>query len=112
MTGITPMNTYLNVTATQMDTDTGDVQLTNPVPAPVIVVALLNIPGQANPPTDPFYDGVYWDLNGDGNITFFDVLLYFDNMDWIQDNEPISLFDYNHNGHIDFNDLILLFDMV
>jgi PKD repeat protein len=112
MTGITPMNTFLNVTATQMDTDTGDVQLTDPVPAPVIVVALLNIPGQANPPTDPFYDGVYWDLNGDGNITFFDVLLYFNNMSWIQANEPVSLFDYNHNGHIDFNDLILLFNMV
>lgn len=112
ITGITPMNTYLNVTATQMDTDTGDVQLTDPVPAPATVVALLNIPGQANPPTDPFYDGVYWDLNGDGQISFLDVILYFNNMDWIEDNEPIVFFDYNHNGHIDFNDLILLFNMV
>jgi PKD repeat protein len=112
MTGITPMSTHLNVTATRMDTDTGDIQLTNPIPAPVSVVALLNIPGQTKSPTDPHYDGLYWDLNGDGQITFLDVILYFNNMDWIQANEPLSLFDYNHNGHIDFNDLILLFNEV
>jgi PKD repeat protein len=112
MTGITPMNTYLNVTATQMDTDTGDIQLTNPVPKGVTIVALINFPGQANPPTDPYYDGVYWDLNGNHVIDFGDVLLYFMYMDFIEDYEPISLFDYNHNGHIDFNDLILLFNEV
>lgn len=112
MTGITPMNTYLNVTATQLDTDTGDIQLTDPVPEAITIVALLNIPGQANPPTDPFHDGVYWDLNGNHVIDFGDVLLYFMYMDFIEDYEPISLFDYNHNGHIDFNDLILLFNEV
>ena len=112
MTGITPMSTYLNVTATQLDTDTGDIQLTNPVPEGVTIVALINFPGQANPPTDPYYDGVYWDLNGNHVIDFGDVLLYFMYMDFIEDYEPISLFDYNNNGHIDFNDLILLFNEV
>jgi PKD repeat protein len=111
-TGLTPMSTYLNVTVTQMDTDTGDAVVTNNVPAQVTVVALLNLPGEALPPTDPFYDGVYWDLNGNGRIDFNDVVLYFNYLEWMQANEPVSLFDYNNNGRIDFNDLILLFNML
>ncbi len=111
-TGVTPMSTRLNVTVTQMDTDTGDAVITNNVPAQVTVVALLNLPGEPLPPTDPFHDGVYWDLNGNGRIDFNDVVLYFNYLEWMQANEPISLFDYNNNGRIDFNDLILLFNML
>ncbi len=111
-TGVTPMSTMLNVTVTQMDTDTGDAVVTNSVPAQVTVVALLNLPGEALPPTDPFHDGVYWDLNGNGRIDFNDVVLYFNYLEWMQANEPVSLFDYNNNGRIDFNDLILLFNML
>lgn len=111
-TGITPMSTLLNVTVTQMDTDTGDAVITNNVPAQVTVVALLNLPGEPLPPTDPFHDGVYWDLNGNGRIDFNDVVLYFNYLEWMQANEPVSLFDYNNNGRIDFNDLILLFNML
>jgi PKD repeat protein len=111
-TGVTPMSTMLNVTVTQMDTDTGDAVVTNNVPAQVTVVALLNLPGEALPPTDPFHDGVYWDLNGNGRIDFNDVVLYFNYLEWMQANEPVSLFDYNNNGRIDFNDLILLFNML
>ncbi len=108
-TGKVPMSTTINVTVTRMDTDTGDPVVTLVNPATVTIVALLPLPGQANPPTDPYHDGLYWDLNGDGFITLVDLFLYFNNMDWIAANEPISLFDYNGNGHIDFNDLYLLF---
>ncbi|OPX70831.1 MAG: PKD domain protein [Methanoregulaceae archaeon PtaB.Bin009] len=108
-TGKVPMSTTINVTVTRMDTDTGDPVITIVNPATVTIVALLPLPGQPNPPTDPYHDGVYWDLNGDGFITLVDLFLYFNNMDWIAANEPISLFDYNGNGHIDFNDLYLLF---
>lgn len=112
-TGVTPMSTTLNVTVNDMDTDTGDVLYTNVYPAPVTIVPLLPLPGQANPPTDyPFYDGMYWDVNGDGQISLADVFLYFHYLNWIRANEPISLFDYNQNGRVDLADLFLLFEKV
>ncbi|HPX74156.1 MAG TPA: dockerin type I domain-containing protein, partial [Methanoregulaceae archaeon] len=63
-------------------------------------------------PTDPDNDGLYEDLNGNGRCDFADVVLYFNQMNWIAENEPVSAFDYNGNGEIDFSDLILLFHMV
>ncbi|NTV00418.1 MAG: hypothetical protein HGA55_04765, partial [Methanoregulaceae archaeon] len=63
-------------------------------------------------PSDPDGDGSYEDLNGNGHTDFADVILYFQNMDWIEDNQPQGCFDYNGNGLIDFNDLILLFQEV
>jgi len=112
-TGKVPMSTSLNVTVDDFDTDTGDIIYTDVQPAPVTIVTLLPLPGQLNPPTDyPFYDGVYWDLNGDGDISIADVFLYFHYLNWMRANEPISLFDYNHNGRLDLADLLLLFNMV
>jgi len=72
---------------------------------PVVVV----LPGLTNPPTDPNDDGQYEDLNGDGEIAFPDLQLYFAQMDWIASNEPIAAFDYSRNGEIDFPDLQALF---
>lgn len=110
-TGKVPMSTTVNVTVIQIDTDTGDELLTHVNPAPVTIVALLPLPGLTDPPTDPFYDGVYWDINGNGRIDFDDVVLYFLYLEWIQANEPVSLFDYNNNGRIDYDDLYILFTM-
>lgn len=59
-------------------------------------------------PGDPDNDGLYEDLNNDGLVTFDDVNLFFANYDWIQENEPASLFDFNANGKIDFGDIIRL----
>jgi PKD repeat protein len=111
-TGKTPMTTTLDVTVLQIDTDTGDIVHTWVNKAPVQVVVLLPLPGQTNPPTDPFHDGVYWDVNGNGRIDFDDVVQYFLYIEWIQENEPVSLFDYNNNGRIDFDDLYILFTKV
>lgn len=114
MTGKNPMATTINVSVIKIDTDTGDPVLTYVDPAEVTIVALLPIPSPdvEGPPTDPFGDGVYWDLNGNGWIDWNDVVLYFTYLEWIQDNEPVSLFDYNGNGFIDFNDLIVLFNQL
>jgi len=60
-------------------------------------------------PSDPDGDGSYEDLNGNGRLDFNDVILYFQNMAWIRENEPVGCFDYNANGNVDFADLILLF---
>ena len=70
---------------------------------------VIPLPGQTNPPTDPDGDGLYEDLNGNGELDFNDVQLFFRQMDWIASNEPISLFDFNYNNEIDFNDIQLLF---
>jgi PKD repeat protein len=63
-------------------------------------------------PTDPDADGFYEDLNGNGLTDFADVIIYFTNMDWIEEQEPRGCFDYNGNNYIDFADLILLFQEV
>ena len=59
-------------------------------------------------PADPNGDGLYEDLNGNGRADFNDVILYFNAMEWIAQNQPVEAFDYNGNGRIDFGDLILL----
>jgi PKD repeat protein len=63
-------------------------------------------------PADLDGDGTYEDLNGNGRTDFADVVLFFRNMDWIRQNQPVSCFDYNANGGIDFADLVILFHEV
>ncbi|NMB79988.1 MAG: hypothetical protein GYA23_12945 [Methanomicrobiales archaeon] len=70
------------------------------------VVAL---PQTSAAPTDPDKDGRYEDLNGNGEMDFNDVVLYFTHIDWIADNEPTGAFDFNGNGGIDFQDIVNLF---
>lgn len=67
------------------------------------------LPGQATAPLDPDHDGLCEDLNGNGYQDFSDVVLFFNQLDWIAENEPVGLFDFNNNGMIDFNDVVLLF---
>jgi PKD repeat protein len=64
------------------------------------------------PPADLDGDGTYEDLNGNGRTDFSDVILFFKNMAWIEENQPVCCFDYNTNGDIDFSDLIILFHKV
>jgi len=61
-------------------------------------------------PTDPDGDGLYEDINGNGRKDFNDVVLFFNYLEWIPVNQPISSFDFNGNGRIDFNDIIKLFE--
>jgi outer membrane protein assembly factor BamB len=73
-------------------------------------VPLQKIPGSFGLPTDPNGDGLYEDMNGNGALDFNDVVLFFNQMDWIADNEPIRAFDFNADGQIDFNDIVMLFN--
>jgi beta propeller repeat protein len=68
--------------------------------------------GQTKLPTDPNHDGLYEDLDGNGAVDFNDVVIFFNQMDWISEHEPISLFDFNHNNQIDFDDIVLLFNQL
>ena len=72
--------------------------------------AIAPVPGGAGAPTDTDGDGLYDDVNGNGRKDFADVVLYFNQMDWIAANEPVVAFDYNGNGRIDFADIAWLFD--
>ena len=71
--------------------------------------SVLALPGYTNSPTDPDRDGIYEDINGNGRLDFADVVLYFNEMEWIADNEPVTPFDLNTNGRIDFADIVQLF---
>jgi len=73
---------------------------------------LKTFPGCSNLPTDPDMDGDIEDINGNSLVDFDDVVMYFQNMEWIRSNEPIVPFDYNNNGYIDFNDIVLLFNEI
>jgi len=80
-----------------------------------IEVSLLEIPvfpGYTNPPTDLDQDGFYEDINGNGMLDFDDVVVYYDNMEWIEENAPVAFFDCNNNGLIDFDDVVKLYDML
>ena len=76
---------------------------TDPLSIPVF-------PGYTNSPTDPDNNGYYEDLNGNGKVDFDDVVAYYANMDWIEKNATVSLFDYNKNNLIDFDDIVKLYD--
>jgi PKD repeat protein len=69
-------------------------------------------PGCTNPPIDLKKDGLYEDINGNGIMDFDDVVSYYENMDWIEENVSIAFFDYNKNGLIDFDDVIKLYNML
>jgi Tol biopolymer transport system component len=70
---------------------------------------IVAIPGGAGVPRDLDGDGKCEDVNGNGRKDFADVTLYFNQMAWIGENEPLAAFDYNGNGRIDFADVTWLF---
>ena len=71
--------------------------------------SVIPLPGYTLPPTDPDQDGVYEDLNGNGEAGFNDVVLFFKYIDWIDENEPVPAFDFTGNGEIGYNDIVWLF---
>ena len=77
-----------------------------------IRVEPIPFPGYSKSPTDPDRDGFYEDLNGNGRLDFADVVLYFNEMEWITENEPVAAFDLNVNGRIDFADIVALFNEI
>lgn len=92
-----------NQTATFISGSTGEVNLS----ASGMVRAL---PGSVGAPCDLDMNGMYEDINGNGRNDFADVVLFFNQMNWVAVNEPICVFDYNINGRIDFADVVWLFN--
>ncbi|MGM0591971.1 MAG: hypothetical protein ACQETI_10165 [Halobacteriota archaeon] len=62
----------------------------------------------SNPPTDPDGDGLYEDVNGDGQATFGDAIeLAFVNGAGLTDAQQTAL-DFDADGDVDFDDAISL----
>ncbi|KQC05720.1 MAG: hypothetical protein APR55_05590 [Methanolinea sp. SDB] len=68
-------------------------------------------PGQINEPTDPDGDNLYEDINGNGRLDYDDIVLYYENMQWIRDQADVGIepYDYNQNGRIDYDDVVVLY---
>jgi hypothetical protein len=80
------------------------------VPAVSGQAGVIPIPPYTMAPTDPDGDGKYEDLNANGRKDFADVTLFFNQMTWIAEHEPLAAFDFNGNGRIDFADVVALFN--
>ena len=57
-------------------------------------------------------DGLYEDLNGNSRLDFADLIVFFDNMSWLLEDERGLLFDFNKNGALDYADITALFDRI
>ncbi len=71
---------------------------------------LVPFPGIAALPHDLDHDGICEDVNGNERRDFADVVLFFNQLDWCGENEPIEAFDLNRNGRVDFADVVALFN--
>ncbi|AAM05160.1 DUF3344 domain-containing protein [Methanosarcina acetivorans] len=102
----------LSIGVKRLEDDSGD-SIEPALLAGTIEVTLLSpLPGQEYAPRDLDGDGLYEDLTGNGEFSFVDIVAYFHNMDWIEENMPVEYFDFNGNGRIDFDDVVDMFAMI
>ena len=73
---------------------------TDPRPDPVV---------DGSPPTDPDGDGRYEDVDGDGELTYEDIVELFDHADDDAVLDTPAAYDFNGNGRFDFADIVDLF---
>jgi DNA-binding beta-propeller fold protein YncE len=105
--------TALSIIQARVDDDSGELTSPQFANCPVEVTGSgLYLSCIQSYPNDLNEDGRYEDINGNGHIDFNDVVLFFNNMDWIAANEPVSAFDFNRNGQVDFNDVVWLFNQI
>ncbi|WP_135820010.1 thermonuclease family protein [Halostella litorea] len=77
-----------------------------------VTVSSVGRVGDNDLPTDPDGDGKYEDLNGNGELDFDDVVVFFDHRDDDAVANNPGAFDFNGNGRVDFDDINSLFDEV
>ena len=77
-----------------------------------IVRPLVPVQGMTAQPADLNADGTTEDLNGNGQMDYADVNMFYSEFDWIAENEPVTAFDFTGNGTLGFGDIVALFDMI
>jgi DNA-binding beta-propeller fold protein YncE len=109
-----PGTTTLSISMYQVNDDSGNQVQVNLFPATITVdnKPVRPLQGDTNQPGDVDHDGLYEDLDGNGVFEFEDVVMFFEQIDWISDNEPIVAFDFNENERIDFGDVVTLFNLL
>jgi PKD repeat protein len=101
----------LSIEVTRMDDDAG-YQIEPTLTTGEVEVTLFTLPDQENSARDLDGDGLYEDLTGNGEFSFVDIVVYFHNIEWIDENLPTEYFDFNDNGRIDFDDIVDMFQIL
>lgn len=70
---------------------------------------LIPMPGISTYPRDVDDDMRFEDINGNQILDFNDVILYYQNMNFIDTRESKLLFDYTADGVSDYDDVVALF---
>ncbi len=99
-------------THTLVLTFSGDGQNINWLTFTADTVPVGTVPGGMGIPTSTRQNGRCDDVNGNGMFDFNDVVLFFNQMDWIAGHEPVAAFDFDENGQIDFDDVVMHFDLL
>ena len=68
------------------------------------------LPGFESAPTDPDGDGVYEDVNGNGELSLADVTALFANAESPEVTENAAAYDFNDNGEFTLADVTVLFE--
>ncbi|AKB32995.1 cell surface protein [Methanosarcina siciliae HI350] len=102
----------LSIGVKRLEEDSGDSIEPGFLTGTIEVTILSPLPDQEYAPKDLNGDGLYEDLTGNGEFSFVDIVAYFHNMDWIEENMPVEYFDFNGNGRIDFDDVVRMFAMI
>ncbi|WP_048065524.1 DUF2341 domain-containing protein [Methanosarcina acetivorans] len=102
----------LSIGVKRLEEDSGDSIEPALLTGTIEVTLLSPLPDQEYTPRDLDGDGLYEDLTGNGEFSFVDIVAYFHNMDWIEENMPVEYFDFNGNGRIDFDDVVDMFGMI
>ena len=107
--GETTGYTKVTINIGKMDDDSGTAIKPQTLVSYIKVNNLKMFPTTSAYPGDLDGDGLYEDINGNGNKDINDFALFFYYLEWAVNNEPIASFDFNHNGRLDFADIVELY---
>jgi len=106
-----PGRTHVGVASADVGTEAGFEYPLSVENGTLSATALDPVVGDS-PPTDPDGDGVYEDVNGDGEVNVVDVQALFNNYDAASVQRHSEAFDFNGDGETNIVDVQRLFVLV
>jgi hypothetical protein len=100
----------LTVEVTQLDDDEGNT-IDATTRKGIVVAGPPPVVG-GGPPTDPDGDGLYEDVNGNGQVDYDDIVVLFQQFDSDSIQLNPSAYDFNQNGQLDYDDIVTLYEEV